>query len=37
VREGNPIYAWPYEQRHVWRAAKMPPAGRALERLTRAR
>ena len=21
VRDGNPIYAWPFEQRHVWRAA----------------
>ena len=20
VRDGSPIYAWPYEQRHVWRA-----------------
>ena len=20
VRDGNPIYAWPFEQRHVWRA-----------------
>ena len=24
VRDGNPIYAWPFEQRHVWRAPKMP-------------
>ena len=21
VRDGNPIYAWPFEQRHVWRTA----------------
>ena len=35
VRDGNPIYAWPYEQRHVWRARNMPFAGRVLERVTR--
>jgi hypothetical protein len=35
VRDGNPVYAWPYEQRHVWRPPSMPVAGRALERLTR--
>ena len=22
VRDGSPIYAWPYEQRHVWRAQR---------------
>ena len=38
VRDGNPIYAWPFEQRHVWRPPKkMPFAGRVLERLTSAR
>jgi hypothetical protein len=37
VRDGNPVYAWPFEQRHVWRAAQMPFAGRVLERATRAR
>jgi hypothetical protein len=37
VRDGNPIYAWPLEQRHVWRAANVPLAARALERVTRAR
>ena len=37
VRDGNPIYAWPFEERHVWRARRMPLAGRALERVTRAR
>jgi hypothetical protein len=36
VRDGNPIYAWPFEQRHVWRSPKLPPAGRVLERVTRA-
>ena len=37
VRDGNPIYAWPYEQRHVWRTPQMPLAGRVLERVTRPR
>ena len=37
VRDGSPIYAWPFEQRHVWRQPKMPFAGRVLERVTRAR
>jgi hypothetical protein len=36
VRDGSPVYAWPFEQRHVWRAANLPFAGRILERLTRA-
>jgi hypothetical protein len=37
VRDGSPIYAWPFEQRHVWRTPYMPLAARALERVTRAR
>jgi hypothetical protein len=37
VRDGNPIYAWPFEQRHVWRSPNTPPAARILERVTRAR
>ena len=37
VRDGSPIYAWPFEQRHVWRAPMMPFAGRVLEQLTRVR
>jgi hypothetical protein len=37
VRDGSPIYAWPYEKRHVWRAPHMPFPGRVLERVTRAR
>jgi hypothetical protein len=37
VRDGNPIYAWPYEERHVWRAPRMPFTARALERVTRVR
>jgi hypothetical protein len=37
VRDGNPIYAWPYEQRHVWRRPTVPLAARVLTRVTRAR
>jgi hypothetical protein len=37
VRDGSPIYAWSFEQRHVWRTPKMKLAGRVLERATRAR
>jgi hypothetical protein len=37
VRDGNPIYVWPFEERHVWRSPYMPRVGRALERATRAR
>lgn len=37
VRDGNPIYAWCFEERHVWRSPHMPFAARVLERVTRAR
>jgi hypothetical protein len=37
VRDGNPIYVWPFEERHVWHSADMPFAARLLERVTRAR
>jgi hypothetical protein len=37
VRDGNPIYAWPFEERHVWCAPEMPTAARVLERATRTR
>jgi hypothetical protein len=37
VRDGNPVYAWPYEERHVWRTERLPFPGRVLERATRAR
>jgi hypothetical protein len=37
VREGSPIYAWPFEQREVWHTPSMPLAARVLERATRAR
>ncbi len=35
IREGNPIYAWPFGERHVWRSEQMPIAGRVLARVTR--
>ena len=35
VREGSPIYAWPFEERHVWRPRHMPFVARVLEHLTR--
>ena len=35
VRDGNPIYVWPFEERHVWRSRQMPFAGRLLARVTR--
>ena len=35
IRDGNPIYAWPFEERHVWRSRHMPLAARVLERVTR--
>ena len=34
VRDGSPIYAWPFERRDVWRAPHMPLAARLLERAT---
>ena len=37
VRDGNPIYAWPFEERHVWRSRHVPFAAAVLERVTRAR
>ena len=37
VRDGSPIYAWPFEERHVWRSPQMPLVGRILERATRPR
>jgi hypothetical protein len=37
VRDGKPIYAWPFEERDVWSSADMPLAGRFLERTTRLR
>jgi hypothetical protein len=37
VRDGSPIYAWPFEERYVWSAPHQPFAARVLERVTRAR
>jgi len=37
VRDGSPIYAWPFEKRHVWRAQQPPFLAAAFERITRAR
>jgi hypothetical protein len=37
VRDGNPVYAWPFEERHVWCAPKMPTPALLLERATRPR
>lgn len=37
VRDGSPIYAWPFEARHVWRPPAMPLVARILERLARVR
>src|SRR5918995_2217819 len=37
VQDGNPIYAWPFEERQVWRSAAMPLVGRVLESATRPR
>jgi len=34
IRDGSPIYAWPYTQRHVWHPARMPLPARALGRAT---
>ncbi len=35
IRDGSPIYAWPFEMRGVWRSPSMPLAGRVLQRATR--
>lgn len=37
VRDGSPVYAWPFEERYVWSAPHMPFAARVLERITRTR
>jgi len=37
VRDGNPTYAWAYEDRHVWHTAHLGPAARALARATQPR
>jgi hypothetical protein len=35
VRDGNPIYAWALENRHVWKATHMPWSSRILKRAVR--
>jgi hypothetical protein len=35
IRDGNPIYVWPFEKRHVWRSRDMPLTARVLARATR--
>ena len=35
VRDGSPIYAWPFDKRHLWQAAHIPLTARLLERATR--
>ena len=35
VRNGNPIYAWPFEERHVWSPMQLPLSARVLAWLTR--
>ena len=37
VREGNPTYAWPFEDRYVWQAPRMQPIARLLAWATRPR
>lgn len=37
IRDGSPIYVWPYEQRHVWRSPHMPLVGRVFQRVTQVR
>ena len=34
IHNGSPIYAWPFEERHVWHTPQMPFAARALQRVT---
>jgi hypothetical protein len=35
LRDGRPVYAWPYDAGHVWTTAKAPWAIRTLRKLTR--
>jgi len=37
ARDGNPVYAWPFEERHVWRSPPLPVVGRVLARSTQPR
>jgi len=35
IQDGSPTYAWPFEQRHVWRLARVPLPVRVLRLATR--
>src|SRR5215469_3065593 len=35
IRDGSPVYAWPFERRHVWRSPTLPRAARVLQSITR--
>src|SRR5262245_46369971 len=35
IRDGSPVYAWPYEERQVWRAPRRPLVAVVAERVTR--
>jgi len=37
VHDGNPVYVWPYADRHVWRSTSLPLTARILQRLTHPR
>ena len=37
IQDGNPTYAWPFEDRNVWRLPRMPFVGHVVEYLTRPR
>lgn len=37
VRDGSPVYAWPYADRHVWQPSRLPLTARALRLVTRTR
>jgi hypothetical protein len=34
LRDGWPVYAWPYDQRRVWTTTRAPLAVRTLRKLT---
>ena len=35
IRDGSPIYVWPFEERHVWRRRDMPVVARVIAQVTR--
>ena len=34
LRDGSPVYAWPYDERHVWTTKRAPLAMRTVRKLT---